>query len=334
MLEAVRDGGAVARRDDRLSRCSPGGGTRSACSTSRSRLLGSDAVTALHVNYGLRDDSDADEAHCARALRAARGAARGRAPAASRGARQPAGLGAGHPLRGGGSAGAAADGARSPPATPPTTRSRRSSTGSPPRPAAGRCWGCAPRDGQAGAAAARLHPRADHRLLRGAGAGLARRPDQRRDRPTRATASATACCRRWRRSTRPRPRNVLRTAELLRDEAEVLDALVDCRARRSATGLAGPRSSSSGWPSCRRRCAGSSCSDWPTAPPAVRCQARPATPTRSRRCVAPAPRCSTWAAASAPSSSAASFARSAEPPADGTKSSRSPRISSRRRRRI
>jgi tRNA(Ile)-lysidine synthase len=30
------------------------------------RLLGSEAVTVLHVNYGLRDDSDEDEAHCAR----------------------------------------------------------------------------------------------------------------------------------------------------------------------------------------------------------------------------------------------------------------------------
>jgi len=29
------------------------------------RLLGADAVMALHVNYGLRDDSDEDEAHCA-----------------------------------------------------------------------------------------------------------------------------------------------------------------------------------------------------------------------------------------------------------------------------
>jgi tRNA(Ile)-lysidine synthase len=28
------------------------------------RLLGPDPVTALHVNYGLRDDSDEDEAHC------------------------------------------------------------------------------------------------------------------------------------------------------------------------------------------------------------------------------------------------------------------------------
>jgi tRNA(Ile)-lysidine synthase len=29
------------------------------------RLLGAGAVTALHVNYGLRDDADADERHCA-----------------------------------------------------------------------------------------------------------------------------------------------------------------------------------------------------------------------------------------------------------------------------
>jgi tRNA(Ile)-lysidine synthase len=28
------------------------------------RLLGAEAVTALHVNYGLRDDSDEDEGHC------------------------------------------------------------------------------------------------------------------------------------------------------------------------------------------------------------------------------------------------------------------------------
>ena len=76
------------------------------------------------------------------------------------------------------------------------------------------------------AAAARLHPRADHRLLRGARPGLARRPDQRR-RPTPATGSAIAWRRRWPRSTQPPPENVLRTAELLRDEAEVLDALVD-----------------------------------------------------------------------------------------------------------
>jgi tRNA(Ile)-lysidine synthase len=29
------------------------------------RAVGADAVTALHLNYGLRDDSDADERHCA-----------------------------------------------------------------------------------------------------------------------------------------------------------------------------------------------------------------------------------------------------------------------------
>ena len=140
---------------------------------------------------------------------------------------------------------------------------------------------------QAGAAAARLHPGADDRLLRGARPRLARRRDQRgaglrpQPRPPRAR------CRRSPRSTRRRRANVLRTAELLRDEAEVLDALVDAeldgsRRRRRAT-----RSRSSGWASCRRRCAASSSSGSPTAPPAGRCPARRATPRRSRPCAAP-----------------------------------------------
>jgi tRNA(Ile)-lysidine synthase len=34
------------------------------------RAAGADAVTALHVNYGLRDSSDADEAHCVELCRA------------------------------------------------------------------------------------------------------------------------------------------------------------------------------------------------------------------------------------------------------------------------
>ena len=122
----------------------------------------------------------------------------------------------------------------------------------------------------AGAAAARLHPGRDDRLLRGAGARLARRRDQRRARPTRATGSATACCRSWRRSTRPPPANVLRTAALLRDEAEVLDALVAAELdgsggsprrhdrarapRRAAPGAAPPRRPAARRP--RRRPAG------------------------------------------------------------------------------
>jgi tRNA(Ile)-lysidine synthase len=43
------------------------GGRDSVCLLDLSvRLLGADAITALHVNYGLRDDSDEDEAHCTR----------------------------------------------------------------------------------------------------------------------------------------------------------------------------------------------------------------------------------------------------------------------------
>ena len=64
MLEAVREGGLLPPGAPVVAMLS-GGGTRSACSTSRCVCSGPSAVTALHVNYGLRDDSDADEAHCA-----------------------------------------------------------------------------------------------------------------------------------------------------------------------------------------------------------------------------------------------------------------------------
>ena len=56
----------------------------------------------------LRDDSDADEAHCAALCEQLGVAARDRAAAPPRGPRQPAGLGARHALRRGGAAGAAA----------------------------------------------------------------------------------------------------------------------------------------------------------------------------------------------------------------------------------
>lgn len=63
MLEAVRTGGllpAGARVVAMLS-----GGRDSVCLLDvATRLLGADRVTALHVDYGLRDDSEQDEAHC------------------------------------------------------------------------------------------------------------------------------------------------------------------------------------------------------------------------------------------------------------------------------
>jgi tRNA(Ile)-lysidine synthase len=64
MLEAVRDGGLLAAGTPAVAMLS--GGRDSVCLLDLAvRLLGCEEITALHVNYGLRDDSDADEAHCA-----------------------------------------------------------------------------------------------------------------------------------------------------------------------------------------------------------------------------------------------------------------------------
>jgi tRNA(Ile)-lysidine synthase len=64
MLEVVREGGLLRANTPAVAMLS--GGRDSVCLLDLAvRLLGADAVTAVHVNYGLRDDSDADEAHCA-----------------------------------------------------------------------------------------------------------------------------------------------------------------------------------------------------------------------------------------------------------------------------
>jgi len=64
MFEAVRDGGMLPPGSRLVAMLS--GGRDSVCLLDLAvRLLGAEAVTALHVNYGLRDDSDEDEAHCA-----------------------------------------------------------------------------------------------------------------------------------------------------------------------------------------------------------------------------------------------------------------------------
>jgi tRNA(Ile)-lysidine synthase len=64
MLEAVGEGGLLAVGTPLVAMLS--GGRDSVCLLDLAvRLLGADAVTAVHVNYGLRDDSDADEEHCA-----------------------------------------------------------------------------------------------------------------------------------------------------------------------------------------------------------------------------------------------------------------------------
>jgi tRNA(Ile)-lysidine synthase len=64
MLDAVREEGLLPDGAQVVVMLS--GGRDSVCLLDLVvRLLGTDAVTALHVNYGLRDDSDEDEAHCA-----------------------------------------------------------------------------------------------------------------------------------------------------------------------------------------------------------------------------------------------------------------------------
>lgn len=63
MLAAVREAGTLPPRSSPVAMLS--GGRDSVCLLDLcARLLGAEAVTALHVNYGLRDDSDSDEAHC------------------------------------------------------------------------------------------------------------------------------------------------------------------------------------------------------------------------------------------------------------------------------
>jgi tRNA(Ile)-lysidine synthase len=64
MLEAVREGGMLPAGTALVAMLS--GGRDSVCLLDlATRLLGPEAVVALHVNYGLRDDSDEDEGHCA-----------------------------------------------------------------------------------------------------------------------------------------------------------------------------------------------------------------------------------------------------------------------------
>jgi tRNA(Ile)-lysidine synthase len=63
MLDRVREDGLLPAGRRVVAMLS--GGRDSVCLLDLSaRLLGPEEVTALHVNYGLRDDSDEDEAHC------------------------------------------------------------------------------------------------------------------------------------------------------------------------------------------------------------------------------------------------------------------------------
>jgi tRNA(Ile)-lysidine synthase len=63
MLDGVRAGGLLLADTSTVAMLS--GGRDSVCLLDLlARMLGPEQVTALHVNYGLREDSDADETHC------------------------------------------------------------------------------------------------------------------------------------------------------------------------------------------------------------------------------------------------------------------------------
>jgi tRNA(Ile)-lysidine synthase len=64
MLEQVREGGLLSGGSPLVAMLS--GGRDSVCLLDLAvRLLGAEAVTALHVNYGLREGSGAEEEHSA-----------------------------------------------------------------------------------------------------------------------------------------------------------------------------------------------------------------------------------------------------------------------------
>ena len=190
------------------------------------RIAGAPAVRALHLNYGLRAAAIEDERHCGRlcdqlgvALEVRR-------------------VGAGEPPAGNIQAWAR-DRATPPrrswptctaptwrPGTPPPTRWRRSSIGLRPRPAGGRCSACARRDGRLirpllGFTRAQT---ADHCRAR----GLSWREDESNDSDLYARSRIRHGLVPALEAAHPAAQaNVLALAEILRQEAAVLDELVD-----------------------------------------------------------------------------------------------------------
>ena len=179
----------------------------------------------MHVNYGLRDEAPDDERHCAELCerlgvaltveRPRRPEAGGNVQAWARDVRYAVAT----------RLALGSERASSPPGTPPTTRSRRSSTGSPPRRAAARCSACA-RATACSCARCSAITRAQTTAYCEE-RGLAWRDDvtnggdrYARNRVRHGLVPALE-------QVHPAAAaNVLRTAALLRDEGEVLDALV------------------------------------------------------------------------------------------------------------
>ncbi|HEX3608296.1 MAG TPA: tRNA lysidine(34) synthetase TilS [Solirubrobacterales bacterium] len=224
MIESVRVGGLLPAGVPVVAMLS--GGRDSICLVDLlARLLGTEAVTALHVNYGLRDDSDADEEHCRRLRerldlrleveRPRRPEGPGNLQSWARDTRYAAAarlaLGQGAAIATGHTADDQVETILYRLASSPSRRAllgMRSRDGSLVRPLLGftreqttaYCEerGLEWRDDPTNAAEAYARNRVRHRLL-----------------PALAGIHPAAA------------RNVLRTAELLRDEADVLDALVD-----------------------------------------------------------------------------------------------------------
>ena len=311
MLEAVREGGMLPAGTPLVAMLS--GGRDSVCLLDLAvRLLGVEQVTALHVNYGLRDDSDADEAHCAALCerlgmrleleRPRRPEGPGNLQAWARDTRYAAAarlaLEAGGSIATGHTADDQVETILYRLASSPSRRAllgMRPRNGKLVRPLLGftreqttaYCEerGLAWRDDPSNAEPAYARNRVRH--------GLA---------PALAEVHPAAA------------QNVLRTAELLRDEAEVLDALVATEldgsdgSRRNTIELARLAE----LPPALRRLVVQQLADRAAGRP-VAGAARHAEEVAA--CAAPAPRCSTSAAASAQSPSAAPCAPSGSQPA-------------------
>ncbi len=224
MFEAVRERGLLSVGRPVVAMLS--GGRDSVCLLDLVvRLLGPDAIIALHVNYGLRDDSDADEAHCAQLCerlgvrleieRPRRPEGGGNLQAWARDARYAAAAKLALPHDALIATGHTADDQVE------TILYRLASS-----PSRRALLGMRPRDGSLvrpllGFTRAQTTEYCEERGLQwrddptNAETGYARNRVRHRLAPALAEIHPAAA------------RNVLRTAELLRDEAEVLDALVD-----------------------------------------------------------------------------------------------------------
>jgi tRNA(Ile)-lysidine synthase len=224
MVVAIRDGGLLQAGTRVVAMLS--GGRDSVCLVDiAARLLGPEAVIALHVNYGLRESAVDDEAHCVELCarlgiaieveRPRRPDDAGNVQAWARDERYAAAARIAHPVGARIATGHTADDQVE------TILSRLASS-----PSRRALLGMRPRDGSLvrpllGSTREQTTAYCEERMLEwrddptNAEAGYARNRVRHRLAPALAEIHPAAA------------QNVLRTAELLRDEAELLDAMVD-----------------------------------------------------------------------------------------------------------